>query len=120
MLQRQVVNIATDLSNNANRVFTVPFNLRFVPDEMIVKAVTYTDDNGDPGKVACQVSADLIEDQIISFFVQVISQRLPAPMNFRFLGRGNWPQVLSKFSIPRRAKAIQEMVSWLMQKLVGF
>ena len=43
MPQRQSVNIATDLSVLGNNNFNVNFNLRFAPDEVIVRAINYSD-----------------------------------------------------------------------------
>lgn len=71
MVQHQTMNLAFDLSQaafrNANYSAVVQFNLRFVPDEVIVKTVTYAT-LADGDFIGLQVYSDMVTDQIIAQF----------------------------------------------------
>ena len=69
VVNRQTYNIATDLSVQANNNFNVGFNLRFVPDEVIVRSLSYSDVGTNDQEAACQIYCSLIDDQILACFV---------------------------------------------------
>ena len=68
-MNRQTVNIGIDLSVAGNNNFNINMNLRFVPDEVIVRSLVYADQNvADTDAVACQVWTNLIDDNVLCMF----------------------------------------------------
>ena len=90
MTQRQSVNIATDLSVLGNNNFNVNFNLRFAPDEMIVRAINYPNKgDADVNKFGCQIATDIVDDQVIGLFSSGVttSQGMNSHFHISRLGR---------------------------------
>ena len=69
IINRQSVNIGIDLSVAANNNINVSVTLRFVPDEVIIRSITYSDrSTADTNAYVCQIYSDLIDDQILGLF----------------------------------------------------
>ena len=69
IVNRQTMNIGIDLSVAGNNNFNINMNLRFVPDEVIVRSLIYTNTGAaDTTIVGCQVWTNLIDDNILCMF----------------------------------------------------
>lgn len=89
MPQRQSVNIATDLSVLGNNNFNVNFNLRFAPDEVIVRAINYSDKGtADVDKFGCQIVTDIVDDQVIGLFSSGVTTFQSMGSHFHISRRG--------------------------------
>lgn len=84
--KRQTMNIALDLSVNANNNVSIPINLRFVPDEVIVRQYTYASVT-DTLTSVCQVYTNLVEDLVLFQFpvtAGLAAAQLPAQLDSHF------------------------------------
>jgi hypothetical protein len=69
IINRQSVNIGIDLSVLTNNNINASLTLRFVPDEVIMRSITYSDrSTADTNAYVCQIYSDLIDDQILGLF----------------------------------------------------
>ncbi len=73
IVDRQTINIGTDLHAAGGNNFYVPITLRFFPDEVIVRSVAYADTNSDTVAHACQVWTNLVDDGVIAAFASNVS-----------------------------------------------
>ena len=83
--QRQSVNIATDLSNANNRQFNVGLSLRFVPHEVIVRSVVYSNTGAADTLIApCQLVSNIVDDQVLTIFSSGVNSTQQQDNTFTF------------------------------------
>jgi len=85
VVDRQTVNISTDLNIAGANSFYVPFTLRFWPDEVIVRSVSYANTNTDGSTNVCQVWTNIVDEGVIASFVSNSTYTSDVHSTFRIL-----------------------------------
>jgi hypothetical protein len=77
VVNRQFINIASDCSVASGNNFNVTIALRFVPDEVIIRQVTYASENDVlANSIVCQLYSNLTEDPIMCTFTNYITSNV--------------------------------------------